>query len=83
MLTPEMSIGYTSRGFAVARALDRYGTPFSVQDSSLAEEACIWLGSDGDEPCRAHLTQEQVAALLPLLTRFVETGSIRPEPRHD
>lgn len=36
---------------------------------------------------RMHLSREQVAALLPVLQRFVETGEIRaiaaPEPTHD
>ncbi len=64
----------TSRGFALARGLDRYGKLYSVQDSSLAGESCIWLGGDGEY--RAHLTQAQVADLVPLLQRFVETGSI-------
>jgi hypothetical protein len=75
MTAPELKVEYTPRGFAVARGFDRYGNSYSVQDSSLAEEACIWLGGSAD---RAHLTQEQVAQLLPLLMRFVETGSIAP-----
>lgn len=72
----------TGRGFAVMRGIDRYGQPYSIQDSSLATEACIWLGSDGPEPGRAHLTKDDAAALIPLLQSFVDTGSIAtPEPR--
>lgn len=71
-----MEVKKTERGFAVARAHDRYNEPFSVQDSSLADEDCIWLGSDSLEGGRAHLTCEMVEQLIPLLQRFVTTGSI-------
>jgi hypothetical protein len=68
-----LEIKYTSRGFALVEDFDLYGTPWSIQDSSLATKSAIWLGAHEN---RAHLDQEQVAALLPLLQRFVETGSI-------
>lgn len=70
----------TSRGFAVMRGVDRYGKPYSIQDSSLADEACIWLGSDDEEGGRAHLTQADAAALIPLLQAFVAEGSIAASP---
>lgn len=70
---PELVAGRTRRGFAIARGLDRYGGDWNVQDSSLAEEPCIWLGHVIE---RAHLTQAMVAELLPYLHRFVATGSI-------
>lgn len=72
----KMEVTRTSRGFAVARSVDRYETPYSIQDSSLADEAAIWLGSDADTGGRAHLTQDMAAGLIPLLQRFVATGSI-------
>lgn len=92
-----LPIQRTARGFAVARFVDRNGVECSVQDSSLAREPALWLGTDHVTPqvlvpgegwravpipadavvaARMHLTRAQVAALLPLLTRFLETGSI-------
>lgn len=72
----------TQRGFARAEFTDRYGNACSIQKSSLATEDAIWLGCDegrhvgGQCLARMHLTQEMVAALLPLLHRFVETGEL-------
>lgn len=34
----------TERGFAIYEGVDRYGDGYSLQESSLAEEACVWLG---------------------------------------
>jgi hypothetical protein len=64
----------TERGFNVVTWRDRYDQHCTLHESSVATEPCIWLGKFG-EPM--HLTQEQVAALLPYLQRFVETGMIR------
>ncbi|WP_375243446.1 hypothetical protein [Sphingomonas parapaucimobilis] len=72
----KLEVTRTARGFAVARGVDRYAAPYSIQDSSLAEEAAIWLGSDADTGGRAHLTQDMAASLVPLLQAFVATGSI-------
>lgn len=72
----KLEVTRTSRGFAVARGVDRYAAPYSIQDSSLAEEAAIWLGSDADMGGRAHLTQGMATSLIPLLQAFVATGSI-------
>ncbi len=72
----KLEVTRTSRGFAIARGVDRYAAPYSIQDSSLAEEAAIWLGSDADTGGRAHLTQDMAAGLIPLLQAFVATGSI-------
>ena len=109
----------TERGFALAEFTDRYGNECSIQDSSLATEACIWLGiaepkvqmmardaarlglayplAPERDPgrlngwvdfplpdevsilARMHLTQAQAKALLPLLRRFIKTGSIAEE----
>ena len=69
----------TGRGFGLFQFRDKYGQECSLQDSSLATESAIWLGVDvnlkGEEINeRMHLTQEQVKALLPILTNFAETG---------
>lgn len=71
----------TPRGFARVDFLDRSGQACSLQKSSLATEEAIWLGVDGDRvgnqiSARMHLTQEDVAGLLPYLHRFVETGQV-------
>jgi hypothetical protein len=67
-----MKIERTSHGFAIVKFTDRYGVDCSLQKSSLAFEDAIWLGTSE----RMHLTQDMVRDLLPLLTRFVETGDI-------
>ena len=72
----KLEVTRTSRGFAVAMGVDLYAEPYSIQDSSLAEEAAIWLGRDADTGGRAHLTQDMAAGLIPLLQAFVATGSI-------
>ncbi|WP_197094662.1 hypothetical protein [Microvirga massiliensis] len=66
----------TDRGFVIGEFTDRYGAKCSIQDSSLAGEACIWLGTEN----RMHLTQGMAAALIPLLQRFVAHGDLRPFP---
>lgn len=68
-----MKLEKTLREFAVARFRDRYNEECSIQKSSLAEQDCIWLGVHEK---RMHLTQAQVAELLPLLQHFVETGDL-------
>jgi len=36
----------TNRGFTIYPFVDRYEVPCSLQESSLATEACVWLGVD-------------------------------------
>lgn len=76
----ELEIKRTGRGFARADFMDRYGSECSIQDSSLANEAAVWLGVqkdfEGNASTRMHLTQDMVAALLPALRRFVQNGSV-------
>ena len=40
----------TARGFVVGHFTDRYGVECSIQESSLATEACIWLGVSNSDP---------------------------------
>lgn len=40
----------TPRGFVVARFVDRYGVECSLQASSLATEAAVWLGPSSPNP---------------------------------
>lgn len=78
----KLKIKRTERGFAIAEFTDLYGSECSIQESSLATEAAIWLGVDthhaaGDVNARMHLTQDMAAALIPLLERFVKTGELK------
>jgi len=82
----KFKIQKTARGFPYAKFVDRYGQQCSIQISSLADDRCIWLGSDEEQKrhpvtgelltTRMHLNQDDVRALLPLLERFVETGEL-------
>lgn len=80
----------TQRGFMYGEFTDRYGKSCSIQESSLATEGAIWLGmNENEEPQlgmgvapRMHLTQDQVAALLPVLQHFADTGRL-PWPDDD
>lgn len=73
------------RGFLYAKFLDRYNAPCSIQESSLATEPALWLGCDtgthhlGRCMARMHLTQAQVAELMPLLQYFIENGRLPAE----
>ena len=55
-----MEIGTTNRGFGLAHFTDVAGNDCSIQDSSLATEACIWFGMtrtyDLKKADRMHLT---------------------------
>ncbi len=73
----------TERGFRFAEFIDRYGSQCSIQESSLATEAAIWLGVDipfkqysNLGSTRMHLTQEMARDLIPLLELFVEKGEL-------
>ena len=56
-----MNVEHTERGFALCKFVDLDGASCSIQDSSLATEACVWLGvskhGDGTRGDRMHLTQ--------------------------
>jgi len=87
-----MELKRTLRGFVNADFTDLYGSECSIQDSLLATDDAIWLGVDHINakewstivgvdpekiPARMHLSREMVAELLPILQRFVDTGSIQ------
>lgn len=69
-----MNENKTARGFAYIEFEDDYGHKCTLQKSSRAYEA-IWLGRNDQD--RMHLTQEQVAELLPYLENFVKHGTIQ------
>lgn len=74
----------TQRGFLRGEFVDRYGEKCSIQESSIADEFCIWLGCEHEtkardgEPvgARMHLTQELARDLILLLQRFANTGEL-------
>ena len=94
-----MKVEPTSRGFLRADFKDGNGVDCSIQESSAAEDAFLWLGVNDPDPkycpgdgtgwhpyplpggvhcnTRMHLTRENVAALLPLLQRFLMTGELK------
>lgn len=74
-----------NRGFMSGDFEDLNGILCSIQESSLATDDAIWLGvhptpseheKRGYGPTRMHLNRQHVAALLPLLQHFVETGEL-------
>ena len=72
-----MRVERTERGFELVAFIDRYGKQCSLQQSSLAEyespgSSAVWLGIDDH---RMHLDEQLVGELLPLLERWLETGS--------
>jgi len=83
-----MKIETTGRGFQIITFEDRYGQPCSLQESSLADGAHVWLGvskrtdlNTGAELAdsknfRMHLSRDHVRELLPHLIAFAETGGI-------
>jgi len=77
-----MEIERTGRGFPIARFRDLYRSECSIQDSSLANQPAVWVGVDSDfdggKSARMHLTQDQAAALISLLQRFIDKGTILP-----
>lgn len=82
----ELEVHYISQVLGCIAFVDHYGSPCTLQDSSLANEPAIWLGvekeDDVDED-RMHLTQEMVKQLLPFLTEFAETGDyIKTQARY-
>jgi hypothetical protein len=80
-----ITIKANERGFLSGDFQDLNGILCSIQRSSLATDNAIWLGvhpapdeheKRGYGPTRMHLNRQGVAALLPLLQHFVETGEL-------
>lgn len=80
-----VKLAKTKRGFLIGIFTDMYGSSCSIQESSLADEACVWLGVKevNGKPARMHLTQAMVADLLPLLQHFVEHGTLPDDADED
>ena len=45
-----MKVTHTDRGFELVRFIDLYGAKCSLQQSSLATQDAIWLGTDDADP---------------------------------
>lgn len=67
-----LKIAPNNRGFAYGEFIDNRLSCCSIQESSSVAPA-LWLGVSPD---RMHLSQEQVALLLPLLQHFAATGEL-------
>ncbi len=80
----------TLRGFGFIGFKDFYNQECSIQESSIVEPDCIWLGVDNTGPelkgpggkfncnvnSRMHLSREQVFNLIPILQKFVDKGEL-------
>src|SRR4051812_32635371 len=81
-MSEQLVVDTTERGLRITEFVDLYGAVCHLQESSLATDEAVWLGVfkdlKGDEVRRGrmHLNREQVAALIPLLQLFVDTGRI-------
>ena len=82
----ECELKQTNRGFKYYDFEDHNGVKCSLQKSSLADEECVWLGSNKNSPPhprlgiemspRMHLTQSQAKWLGELLIDFSKTGDL-------
>ena len=75
----------TGRRFLRGEFKDLYGEPCSIQESSLAGKAAIWLGCEHETVhstmgtacgARMHLDRKLAAQLVGHLQRFIETGKL-------
>lgn len=66
-------VARNARGFEVGEFHDLNGRLCYIQKSSLATDNAIWLGVEGDT---MQINRQMVAALLPHLTKFAETGEL-------
>lgn len=64
---------YTGRGFILGEFHDLYQQPCSIQESSIATNHAIWLGTDKD---RIHLSLDSAVTLIEILQEFVKTGDL-------
>ncbi|KUF05540.1 hypothetical protein [Leucobacter sp. G161] len=71
------AIDHTSRGFGIyGDFTDLYGEKFTIQESSLATEPCVWIGA-GDN--RGHLTVEMATHVRDQLTGWLQdVGAATP-----
>lgn len=72
----------TRKGLLRGEFLDRIGAICSLQESSIVEDSCLWLGVEVDfdgrevRNGRVLLSQEQALQLIPVLRHFARTGRV-------
>lgn len=75
------AIDHTERGFGIyANFVDRYGYRFSVQESSIATEPCVWIGRHEE---RGHLTVEMAQHVRDALSGWLQDVGAEPLPVGD
>ena len=79
MTTPLGAVQKTNRGFELIQFKDRYGTPCSIQQSSIADyeppgSTAVWLGVGRT---RMHIDRELAKALVAVLEQWIEYGSFK------
>ena len=94
--TPLGNVELTHRQFEIIQFKDRYDTPCSLQQSSIADYtepgvSAVWLGIDRQpgkhdgvfdtaNQTRMHLDLKQVKALIAVLEMWVENGHFTDPP---
>ena len=89
--TPLGDVTKTTRQFQIIMFKDRYDTPCSLQQSSIADyeppgSTAVWLGVDRQvlphdgvfdaaNQTRMHIDLKQAKALVAVLEQWIETGS--------
>src|ERR1700689_1423192 len=95
-MTPLGPVTETAREFQIILFKDKYGTPCSLQQSSLAEfeppgSSAVWLGVDRQDgphdgmfdaanQTRMHLDLKQAKALNAVLEQWIASGSFVDGP---
>lgn len=86
----DLKLNFNGRGYAYVDFKDVYGQECSLQQSSGIDPG-LWIGVDNTGPniagpqgtrneyvsCRMLLNPDQAKALIPILVRFAESGSIQ------
>lgn len=81
-----MRVKKTSRGFQLIEFKDLYGEACSIQQSSLADKAALWLGAEHEtihkvtgEKCgaRMHIDRKLAKQLIAILHKWVQTGRLK------
>lgn len=81
-LEPPIEFEATRRGSLVGKFTDRFGAHCSLQESSYAEEECLWLGVEVDSmgdalsSARMHLTRDLARQLAEALLYFAREGAL-------
>jgi hypothetical protein len=76
----EIALAETIYGRTLGTFLDLVKNPCLLQETAYPG-GCLQIGVNREGCNPMHLTRAHVAALLPLLTRFVETGSLEEVPK--